>query len=377
MDETRLRELFRESTDRVVGPDLEIPRVVLRRARRRIGTTVGAALLAMSLVGLGAVAGIRSLVGANPHRPAGPIVPPQQRVEQITVLASGHIVLVSPDGTGSTNQVATGPGEGSLVPVAWSPDGSKLLLHDPRDDTIAVMNADGTGLLPLAGGIDASWSPDGKKILVPSAHGYVYVMSRDGSDYASVSYGKAGSFSPDGSLVTNVVTAGPPDNGIHVAPLLGLWDGRRLDPDGDAFADGQASWAPDGARLAIASQTSAKGWRLYVIQPDGTGLHFLAPGRDPSWSPDGSKIAFAMASNGEGDDIYVINPDGSGLTRLTDDPGPDTKPSWSPGGTKIAFFGARGDRQGIYVMNPDGSDQTWLGAFPSTAPRVVWRVTGG
>jgi RNA polymerase sigma factor (sigma-70 family) len=46
-------------------------------------------------------------------------------------------------------------------------------------------------------------------------------------------------------------------------------------------------------------------------------------------------------------------------------------------GSEIAFFSARGDHRGIFVMNPDGSGQTWVGPFPTIAPRVVWRITGG
>ena len=78
---------------------------------------------------------------------------------------------------------------------------------------------------------------------------------------------------------------------------------------------------------------------------------------NPAWAPDGGRLAFA--SNRDGDrEILVMRTDGGGLTQLTINATHDVHPAWSPDGRRLAFASDRdGDRE-IFVMNADGSDQT-------------------
>ena len=74
--------------------------------------------------------------------------------------------------------------------VAWSPDGTKLLISG--SSSISVVNADGSGLKTLVKLQDnpirqlhPSWSPDGSKIAVYNGNAYegvLFTMSPDGSD---------------------------------------------------------------------------------------------------------------------------------------------------------------------------------------------------
>ena len=80
--------------------------------------------------------------------------------------------------------------------IAWSPDGTKLLISG--SSSISVVNADGSGLRTLVNlygnrgrQLHPSWSPDGSKIAVYNGHPYlralfvegaVFTMSPDGSD---------------------------------------------------------------------------------------------------------------------------------------------------------------------------------------------------
>jgi len=125
---------------------------------------------------------------------------------------------------------------------------------------------------------------------------------------------------------------------------------------------GAATSAPfdvtPAGRIAFASTRDGNS-EIYVMNADGTGITRLTtdPGADskPAWSPDGTRIAFVSTRDGNSE-IYVMNADGSAITRLTNDAAFDGAPSWSPDGSRIAFV-----REiapfilGIHVMNADGS----------------------
>jgi TolB protein len=100
---------------------------------------------------------------------------------------------------------------------------------------------------------------------------------------------------------------------------------------------------------------------LFVMRPDGSGLrHLNTPGggADASWSPDGQRIAFGADPDGDGNvDIFVMNADGSALRQLTDAPGFDIWPDWFRGGDRIVFTSIRTGVPNIYVMNADGTGE--------------------
>jgi len=91
----------------------------------------------------------------------------------------------------------------------WSPDGTKIIFHNPVD--VYVINADGTNLLNLTngaggnvGGVEPAWSPDGSKIAFssdrvdPTHYNYeIYVMNADGSNQTRLTYSAAYDTSPD------------------------------------------------------------------------------------------------------------------------------------------------------------------------------------
>ena len=85
----------------------------------------------------------------------------------------------------------------------------------------------------------------------------------------------------------------------------GRW--RRISYCLEGRCGGSSSWSPDGRRIAFGG--------LFVSRADGSHVVRLAGGDHPAWSPDGHWIAFAREL-----DIYVIHPDGSGLHRVTHAP---------------------------------------------------------
>lgn len=76
----------------------------------------------------------------------------------------------------------------------------------------------------------------------------------------------------------------------------------------------EASWSPDGGRLALFRLTPGP-FRVgvFVINSDGSGLRRIARGTtSPVWAPNGRSIAYSRSGGSRGDArIVIARPDGS------------------------------------------------------------------
>jgi uncharacterized repeat protein (TIGR01451 family) len=215
-----------------------------------------------------------------------------------------------------------------------------------------------TGLLTSAGPAAAAFPGANGKIAFDNGFD-ILTMNPDGSGKNQLtSSGDAAdaSWSPDGNRIAF--------GGIY---SVGVW---VMKADGSSQIElttssaRYLSWSPDGKRIVY----SAFGGGISVINADGTDetqLTTAAGDEHPSWSPDGTQIAYVSgAQSKDGGEIFVMNANGSDPTQLTNSGGQDAEPDWSPDGTKIAFTDYPGTSGGIdrdlWVMNADGSDQTQL-----------------
>ncbi len=243
------------------------------------------------------------------------------------------IWAVNPTPGGSPSdriQLSERPGE----PLAWSSDGSKLLINRGDrsflgPDDLVVLNSDGTETLLVRGGM-----------------------------YDGLS---GGSFTPDGSKVIYGVTNWPPDEEWQSAIYVVEADGgsRRLLRAGGShkYPGGTfrtalfcPTFSPDGAQIAYFDGMGDWGNTLRVMNADGSGVRVVIDQEfghvnDLAWSPDGSRLAFDALYGGG---IWIVGVDGSGLTELS---GRGAAPRWSPTGRQLAFQSAGG----IWVINADGS----------------------
>ncbi len=256
----------------------------------------------------------------------------------------------------------------------------------------------------------------------------VHIANVDGSGGRVVAEGmRQPALSPDGKwLALN----GERTNYEHLV-LVGS-DGSGLREITEFLEDGQASWSPDGKKLAFGSTRHGdKQFRVYILDdvpfaggkvggrtlnfgPDdirgqqpawtsdaqvvfrgcdrgsprgecsGTGLFVMSTGPDPQ-SPRqltehagdtapaayGSKIAFMSTRDGAWE-IYVINIDGSGLKRLTNSMANDGLPTWSPDGKTLAFVSDQDGAWAVWAMSPDGSNRRKLFPIGGGGLAVDW-----
>ena len=168
-------------------------------------------------------------------------------------------------------------------------------------------------------------------------------------------------------------------DGPTPTPTADMIDWTRIyvsNPDGSELALLLDRWAYEVARDArwfsadgryrIYQGHGRHGLDLFLGSLDGRINHqltFVGQGKayDAAWAPDGHRIAFASNQEGD-DDIFVVHirsaEDPKPRTeKLTDDAGweSDKHPAFSPDGAQIVFYSNRTGKRQLWIMNADGS----------------------
>jgi Tol biopolymer transport system component len=259
------------------------------------------------------------------------------------------LFTVKPDGTGVRNlRVNTDV-------LAWSPDGSKILITDLTGQfpqlRPATINPDGSGFKRLDGTGDplldlgcGAWSPDGARIACegfsddhPEVDGLYTLRASDGGDPVRVTShpGDApGDYSPDGTQIVffRQDPKAPPEVGALFVVNTDGTGLRRITPPRFAQLH-SGSWSPDGRWILLGHDGF-----LFKVHPDGRALRQIpladGPGRSfafsPGWSPDGTRIVFSMAwkATGYQVDIFTARADGTHVVQVTDTPRRDNQSDW-------------------------------------------------
>ena len=234
----------------------------------------------------------------------------------------------------------------SECPIAWSPDGEKLVFADNNNVVIIDIATGIEEILYLQGltnAYEADWSPDGSRI---AFHAYdrnldgwfdIYVINTDGSGLRRLTDSTGGDFDPSWSPDnTRLVFHSSRKGEGWEYPLYDLYivdveTGQEIQLTDNDFYEEAATWSPVDDRIL-----HVRVGGLYTIFPDGSGLALVSDGTDmihwePEWSPDATKVAFpGRITSGEFVDIeiFVINSDGSERKQLTTNDVDDRYVSW-------------------------------------------------
>jgi TolB protein len=255
----------------------------------------------------------------------------------------------------------------TVDPVEAPPDANSLRSANSVGGDVRVLGSTpGARRSELVPELPIAWSPDGARLVVAGYHGgsiRLYIVDVTSGRYRLVPNSGGGifpTFSPDGTHLAFTVSR--PEFGSEIATnsatdlegtairAVDLGTGRyeMLTPwrDGLAFLSG--SYSPVGSTMLTTRARRGQDRSDIVAIDLATGGRSLIVenAAAPAFSPDGSRFAFVRERSvrrhgGENEataDLYVAAADGTGIDRLTRTPGDfEYLPSWDPSGERIAF----------------------------------------
>jgi Tol biopolymer transport system component len=230
---------------------------------------------------------------------------------------------------------------------AWSRGNGRVALTRERRSgvnpvryDIYITNADGSNghwAMPIASGYDITdpdWSPDGSRLVVTVSIsgiwyiGYitladgrlgVYAMNFKGLQGRYPSYTKAGQILYTGATGTTVERINE-DESNHKTLLT------------SATGAGEPAMSPDGKKVLYERVVDVFNTEIYVKDlVSGTTKRLTnnsASDVQATWSPDGSRIAFTSTRSGV-QQIWTMDASGGNLTRITHTTTVERDPAWS------------------------------------------------
>ena len=183
-------------------------------------------------------------------------------------LSPDGTVLALPDRLVELRTGAERPLPGS--PLAWSPDGRRIVTATDRVRIVDVASGAGTDLGPLDQESAAAWSPDGRRLAFETGN---RIEVREATGRTVTTFGL-----PAGARLLGKGAWTPDGRAVAVTGSDRAWAPRWFDPatgkevtgpalpaiDGEIFGGGILGWRPDGTALAF---VNAHQPRLLALTP--------------------------------------------------------------------------------------------------------------
>jgi TolB protein len=178
-------------------------------------------------------------------------------------------------------------------------------------------------------------------------------------------------YSPDGSSLAVIGEDATGTEELFVTDPEGR-NPRAVAPSPGA-REGAPAWAPDGRRIAFASDRDGN-WEIYDVGVDGEGVRRLThdPAQDlaPAYSPDGRTIVFSSDRTSDGElHLFAMDADGSGVRQITSGAS-ESAPDFSPDGRRVAFVRQQRGEADIWVADADG-----MNAMPLSSEARIFEYT--
>lgn len=284
--------------------------------------------------------------------------------------ASPYRIILATLSNGEKRSVSN-PEPGSLgdIDPRFSRDGQSVaFIRAINEVTKDVYHADLDGGEPTRLTSDnrkingLAWSPDGERLLFTSTRSGMYGLwsvEPDGGDLRQISLGNENVHQPATAAGVNAIAF---EQWMHRSQLRQIDVARRTQADAGQYMqstrwDSNPAWAPDGERIAFASNRSGP-HGVWVSQRDGRGAVQIADFGgafidNPAWSPNGALIAFDGSPEGK-TEIFTVSPEGGTPQRISDGQGDNRNPTWSRDGAWIYFESNRSGEWRIYAQPTTG-----------------------
>lgn len=286
-----------------------------------------------------------------------------ERIRSHTLSSQGQIACIK-DGE-TLSDVFTLPASGGWLsrvttdrPLAaywddeipqWSPDGEWLAFGIRGHVHIVHKN----GGLPkkitdFAVGAGAPrWMPDSNGLIVSVERNdadQLLLTDRDGAWPRALTTDTTGDHwdpvaSPDGKFIVFNLRRFDDLNRLDIV-LLEIASGKQITlygkPSTRTFSP---KWSPDGKWISFIAQEGQRE-ELYMIRPDGEGLHQITKGgmdvAGYQWSPNGGEILLVLNSNGAFE-LHLLDVESGKLTLLRGGLGLHSNPNWSADASFVTF----------------------------------------
>lgn len=173
-----------------------------------------------------------------------------------------------------------------------------------------------------------------------------------------------GPVAPDGRSVVVVSEQNHGEKATQSLWRLPLDGGPAVDLGVAGSRVRKPDWLSDGSGLVFEwdKRSFSDIFRVTITEAVPTRLTAAEGGSfDPAVSPSGDSLAFASSRDGNAE-IYVQGLHDGVVTRLTTDPGDDSRPAWISAG-RLAWIGVRGGKSLLFATNREGSGTQQL--FPA------------